>query len=430
MSGAENGIRGRVYALDAKTGNEVWRFYTVPARATSAATPGHRPTIPTRSSATPTCTAARTVWQAPAIDPELGMMYFSTGQRRPGLRRLGAPWRQPVHRLDRRARLQDRPVQVALPGSPPRHLGLRRAQPDRAVRPDVQRPDAQGHVRVRQDRLVLLPGPHQRPAADRHRREAGRAGAAPGHRGDPAVSRSATRSSTSAPSRCRASRSPGCIFTPFWDIAGLLRTAGQRRHGVEPDARTTRRPATCTSWAASRTARWPCGQMPFVLGKTLHRAARSVDRRSARRSRAPSPRWTAAPTRSSGRSATTCDQSYGAVSTAGGLVFRGKVDGNLVAYDATTGDELWRFQTGWGISAPPMTYVDRRHASTSPSPSGGNRGGVTTTRRRRGVGVLAQRHGRPGAGAAAVQTKIDLPRSAGQDRRAGRPRRRPRSTAA
>lgn len=35
-------------------------------------------------------------------------------------------------------------------------------------------------------------------------------------------------------------------------------------------------------------------------------------------------------------------------------MFRGKVDGNLVADDAKTGQELWRFQTGWGISAPPI----------------------------------------------------------------------------
>src|SRR5215831_2001382 len=31
MAGGVNGIRGRVYALDANTGAEVWRFYTVPA---------------------------------------------------------------------------------------------------------------------------------------------------------------------------------------------------------------------------------------------------------------------------------------------------------------------------------------------------------------------------------------------------------------
>jgi plastocyanin len=71
-------------------------------------------------------------------------------------------------------------------------------------------------------------------------------------------------------------------------------------------------------------------------------------------------------------------QSYGAVSTAGGVLFVGQVDGNLLAYDAKTGDQLWKFQTGWGISAPPMTYsIDGvQYVAVA---SGGNRGGVTTT---------------------------------------------------
>src|SRR4029077_4448255 len=70
-------------------------------------------------------------------------------------------------------------------------------------------------------------------------------------------------------------------------------------------------------------------------------------------------------------------QGYGAMSTAGGLVFRGKLDGNLVAEDASTGQELWRCQTGWGISAPPMTYeVDgTQYVAVA---AGGNRGGATT----------------------------------------------------
>ena len=42
--------------------------------------------------------------------------------------------------------------------------------------------------------------------------------------------------------------------------------------------------------------------------------------------------------------------------TAGGLVFRGASDGNFLALDARTGEELWRFQTGFGADAPPMTY--------------------------------------------------------------------------
>lgn len=47
----------------------------------------------------------------------------------------------------------------------------------------------------------------------------------------------------------------------------------------------------------------------------------------------------------------------GALSTAGGLVFAGDTDGNLIALDATTGKDLWHFQTGSPIFASPMTYA-------------------------------------------------------------------------
>jgi quinohemoprotein ethanol dehydrogenase len=47
----------------------------------------------------------------------------------------------------------------------------------------------------------------------------------------------------------------------------------------------------------------------------------------------------------------------GVVSTAGGVVFEGTGDGYLHGYDAGSGEELWRFNTGLGIIAPPMTYA-------------------------------------------------------------------------
>jgi quinohemoprotein ethanol dehydrogenase len=46
----------------------------------------------------------------------------------------------------------------------------------------------------------------------------------------------------------------------------------------------------------------------------------------------------------------------GTMTTAGNLVFQGRVDGTLRAYDATTGEELWSYDAGLGISAPPVTY--------------------------------------------------------------------------
>ena len=47
----------------------------------------------------------------------------------------------------------------------------------------------------------------------------------------------------------------------------------------------------------------------------------------------------------------------GTLTTAGNLVFQGRVNGDLVAYDARSGEELWTFPTGLGISAPPVTYA-------------------------------------------------------------------------
>jgi len=46
----------------------------------------------------------------------------------------------------------------------------------------------------------------------------------------------------------------------------------------------------------------------------------------------------------------------GALSTAGGLVFQGTADGWFNVYNARTGERLWRFNAGLGIIAAPMTY--------------------------------------------------------------------------
>jgi len=46
----------------------------------------------------------------------------------------------------------------------------------------------------------------------------------------------------------------------------------------------------------------------------------------------------------------------GTLTTAGNLVFQGRSDGEFVAYAAQTGEVAWRFNTGLGISAPPISY--------------------------------------------------------------------------
>ena len=46
----------------------------------------------------------------------------------------------------------------------------------------------------------------------------------------------------------------------------------------------------------------------------------------------------------------------GTLTTAGNLVFQGRSDGMFLAYNAKSGEVVWEFNAGLGISAPPITY--------------------------------------------------------------------------
>jgi alcohol dehydrogenase (cytochrome c) len=46
----------------------------------------------------------------------------------------------------------------------------------------------------------------------------------------------------------------------------------------------------------------------------------------------------------------------GMLVTKGGVLFTGDLRGRVLAFDAKTGKELWKFQTGSGINASPITY--------------------------------------------------------------------------
>jgi alcohol dehydrogenase (cytochrome c) len=47
----------------------------------------------------------------------------------------------------------------------------------------------------------------------------------------------------------------------------------------------------------------------------------------------------------------------GILATAGGLVFTGEGNGQFKAYDSENGSELWRFQAGAGVNAPPASFT-------------------------------------------------------------------------
>jgi PQQ-dependent dehydrogenase (methanol/ethanol family) len=69
-AGAEGGLRGFIAAYDARTGKQVWRYYTVPA-------PGHD-WNPAQGNH-----GGGTVWMPPTIDTTTGIVYFGTGNPSP-----------------------------------------------------------------------------------------------------------------------------------------------------------------------------------------------------------------------------------------------------------------------------------------------------------------------------------------------------------
>jgi alcohol dehydrogenase (cytochrome c) len=83
MAGGDLGVRGYIAAFDAKTGREVWRFYTIPGKGE----PGNE-----TWSGNSWQTGGAGVWNSGAYDAETNLVYFGTGNPAPdwdGRERLG-----------------------------------------------------------------------------------------------------------------------------------------------------------------------------------------------------------------------------------------------------------------------------------------------------------------------------------------------------
>ena len=72
ITGGEFGVRGRLTALDARTGAILWRWYTLPG-------PGEIGSETWPAGATEAMRGGAAIWNTPAVDPELGLIYFSVG---------------------------------------------------------------------------------------------------------------------------------------------------------------------------------------------------------------------------------------------------------------------------------------------------------------------------------------------------------------
>jgi alcohol dehydrogenase (cytochrome c) len=374
VSGADQGVRGFISALDASSGKELWRFYNIPAPGEVGGDTWPSPNDPDPQKAMAWTHGGATVWQAPAIDPTLGMMYYSTGNAGPDLGGDVRPgdnlFSASIVALDYKTgqykwHFQEVHHEI-WDFDAPSPVVLFDQTYNGVQRKGLYQPGKTGWIyfldRTNGQPLV---GINEQPVPQEPRQFT--AATQPYPVGD----RFANDCRDPLPSFPLA----GCIFTTFWDIPVLTPFSASAGAEWSP---STYDPQTGYVYVNGQesTSAVAIRQIPYTHGESYLRGAIAStvgtpinNTFTAMDSRTNKIVW---------QKRTPGGQGYGALSTAGGLVFKGQVDGNLVALNATTGDQLWSFQTGLPISAPPMTWADSAGNEYVTVVVGGNRGGLTT----------------------------------------------------
>ena len=349
FAGAERGIRGRVKAYSAKDGSLVWTFYTIPGPGE----PGHE-SWPKDNELWQDGGAS--VWHTPAVDPELGLLYFGTGNPGPdynGLVRKGDNlfsvstvaidvktgkyrWHfQHVHHDIWDYDVATPPVLFDLTVNGQPRKGI--AQPSKTGWVYIL-DRATGKPLVGIDERAVLQEPRQGTAATQ-----------PYPRGDAFVPQSidiAPEGTTLV--------NKGRIFTPFWKTPVAMKPAMSGGANWAPAAYDPQAGHlfVCASDRAVSFAQQdvesqrPPESVNYLGGVTTRHLPllgvfAALDLRTNKL--VWQQQWP--------------DQCFSGVAvTAGGLVFVGRNDGRLTALDTSNGKRLWEFQTGAGMNSPVSVF--------------------------------------------------------------------------
>jgi len=346
FSGAENGTRGRVKAFDAKDGHLIWTFYTIPGPGEI----GHD-TWPQNTEAW--LHGGASVWQTPAVDPELGLIYFTTGNPGPdfnGRIRAGdnlfATSMLAIEAATGKYRWHFQQIHHDLwDYDGPSPVVLFDVMINGRLRKAAAEPNKAGWVYIL-DRTNGKPliGIDETPVPQEPRQATSKTQPIP--KGDAFVPQTVDI----APEDYTLVNQ-GRIFTPFWKEP-LVAKPGARGGANWPPSSYD--PATnilyvCATDAANvfrggeeNQQITPEGQryLGSAFGGAPLPAAGIFAALDMKTNRVVwQQRWR--------------DSCYsGSVTTGGGLVFTGRNDGRLTALNSSTGKRLWEFQTGAGMNSP------------------------------------------------------------------------------
>lgn len=347
FAGSDMGTRGRIKAYDARTGRLIWTFYTVPGPGQL----GHD-TWPRGSDVWKYGGAA--IWQTPAVDPALGLIYFSTANPGPvlnGAVRSGDNlFSVSIVALDvktGRYRWHFQQVHHDLwDYDSPNPVILFDAVYGGKLRKGIAEAAKTGWVyildRVTGKPLIGIPEKPVMQLAQQHTSPT-----QPFPIGDAVVPQS-----IDIPPEGFELVNGGRIFTPFAKHPAVwkpLAAINWPPSSYDPRLHRMFICATDSLWGAvGGDPKYPVEPGALYSGSVVQRFA------------APHRGVFAAIDVTTNRIVWRqqwVDNCYsGSVATAGGLVFVGRNDGRLTALDELTGHKLWEFQTDGGVNAPASVF--------------------------------------------------------------------------
>jgi glucose dehydrogenase len=329
ISGGDGGLRGRLTAHDAKTGKEVWRWWAVPGPGEF----GHE-----TWEGDSWKTGGGAIWVQPALDPDLGLIYVNTGNPWPdynGSSRAGDNlFTDSVVALDAitgKYRWHFQAVHHDLWDlDVPTPLVLFDQTYNGAARKALAAHTKQGWVYI----LDRVTGKPIIPVTEKPFPQEARQKTAPTQpipAGDP------TAPQCAEPVK---DYERGCMFTPVWTDSKIAQPSASADWA--PGAYDPRSGLLYFTTGVS-TRKFSITGRVSVPGTREYGLITALDSRTNKQV------WQKEVPYLAGFGS-------GVLATAGGLLFHGGSDGFFRAIDSKTGDELWRFQTGFGADAPAAAY--------------------------------------------------------------------------
>jgi alcohol dehydrogenase (cytochrome c) len=348
FGGGDMGIRGRVKAYEARTGKLRWTFYTIPG-------PGERghDTWPQDSEVWKYGGAP--VWQTPAVDPELGLLYFSTGNAAPdyngSVRKGDNLYTASIVALEAKTgayRWHFQQVHHDIwDYDSPNPVILFDAPFEGRLRKGIAQASKTGWVYIL-DRATGKPLTpiEERPVPQEPRQHT--AATQPYVIGDPVV----PQHIDIAPEGFDLVNQ-GRIFTPFWDKVVLYKPQMGVNHPPSSYDPRAYRMFVCgidhvaTSVSDRKEFTKPTFDQMWFGGSYENPGVPRTGTFTAMDLRTNRIAWQQAWPQS-------CWS--GSLATGGNLLFVGRSDGRFTALDSSNGKRVWQFQTDAGVNAPASTF--------------------------------------------------------------------------